>query len=31
MDPLVNGHLAEEAREPLAIVALAFHPVLRSC
>ena len=31
MHPLVNGHLVEEAGEPLAIVALAVHPVLRSC
>ena len=30
MHPLVNGHLAEEAGESLAIVALAVHPVLRS-
>ena len=31
MHPLVNGHLIEEAGEPLAIVTLAVHLVLRSC
>ena len=31
MRPLVHRHLVEEAGEPLAIVALAVHPVLRSC